>query len=212
MVIPHRKDWGSLYALLAILGSAFAATWVDSYETKLAIDARLIREMPVPSPGPAWLELEKAGRRMVEAADSPRLLAVRARELDDVVLRAYALPERVRRSVKAHLAGFVAPEGAVRYAEPQSPVVAAVAPVRTFGAVLSIEARGRLRLWVPGVTPDDGVVQSVPRRFLGWHCAEGATFDIEIDGSIADARFTFQRRSYQDFDDQQGGVHETERS
>jgi hypothetical protein len=78
-----------------------------------------------------------------------------------------------------------------------------VAPVRTFGAVLGIEARGRIRLWVPGLTPDEGTVRPVPRRFLGWHCVEGATFDVEVDGSLDDARFTFQLRSYQDFDDGQ---------
>src|SRR6266568_1378888 len=162
MVIPQRTDSRTLYGLLAILGSAFAAAWVGSYETKLAIDARLIRELPVPSSGSAWAELAKAGRRMVDAASSPRLLAVRARELDDAVLRAYELPERVRRSIASHFAGFLAPEGNVRYPEPRASTLVEATGVRTFGAVLGVEPRGRLRLWVPGFTSDNGTVQPVP--------------------------------------------------
>jgi SAM-dependent methyltransferase len=208
MVIPNQTGPRTLDALLAILGSAFAAAWVDSYEAKLAIEARLIREMPVPPPGPAWTELAEAGRRMVDAADSPPLLVVRARELDDVVFRAYGLPERARRSIASHFAGFVAPEGSVRYPDHGTAAVVETKGVHTFGAVLDVESRGRLRLWVPGATPDEGLVQPVPRRFMGWHCVEGATFDIDIDEYLADARYIFQRRSYQDFQEE-GSPHPT---
>jgi hypothetical protein len=200
MVIPNQGDSDTLDSLLAILGSSFAAAWVDSYETKLAIDARLIREIPIPPPGPVWKTLARAGRRMREAVDSPELLAARARELDEVILGAYQISERVQLALASHFAGFMAPEGSVRYPLSASDRAPEGARVHTFGAVLDVESPGRLRLWVPGVTPDEGILQPVPSRFLGWHCVEGATFEIDVDGVLADAHYTFQRRSYQDFD------------
>jgi hypothetical protein len=203
MVIPQDVDDydTALYALLAIFGSAFAAAWIDAYCTKLAIETRLIRDMPIPPPGEVWSKLASQGRQLVEAADSPALLAARAKELDEIVFRSYRLPERVRRSMTAHFAGFTAPEGAVRYPEPlHTAVVNEAAPVRTFGAVLGVDQPGTLRLWVPGLTPDEGISEPVPRRFLGWHCVKGATFDVESYGSLYNANYKFQRRAYQDFD------------
>lgn len=200
MVIPRKSDPEVIAALLAILGSAFASAWVDSYQTKLAIDTSLIRQLPVPPPGPEWEVLSRAGRRMLEAANDPALAAVRAKELDEIVFQAYGLPHRVTRSLVSHFAGFTAPEKSVRYESSAVPASVEPAGVRTFGAVLDVEARGRLRLWVPGATPDDGQAESVPKRFLGWHCVEGATFEISMGTSLGDASYTFQRRSYQDFD------------
>jgi hypothetical protein len=200
MVIPRQSDPETLTALLAILGSAFASAWVDSYQTKLAIDTSLIRNLPLPPPGPEWDALARAGRRMLEAAHDPALAAVRAKELDDVVFQAYGLPHRVIRTLISHFAGFTAPERSVRYESSAVPTSIDSPDVRTFGAVLDVETRGRLRLWVPGVTPDDGQAESVPKRFLGWHCVEGATFEIGMAASLGEASYAFQRRSYQDFD------------
>lgn len=200
MVIPHQPDDQTIDALLAILGSAVASCWVDSYQTKLAIDTRLIRELPIPPPGPAWAVLANAGRRMRDASESPALAAVRAQELDAIVFQAYGLPQRVIRSLATHFGGFPAPEGSVRYPAPAAPATTDAPHTRTFGAVLDVEPEGKLRLWVPGATPDEGITEPVPQRFLGWHCVEGATFEIDMGTSLGRASFAFQRRSYQDFD------------
>lgn len=207
MVIPRNEDPHTLYALLAILGSAFTACWVDSYETKLAIDARVLRELPLPPAGEVWDDLARAGRAAVDASGSAPLLAARARELDAIVLRAYGLPPEVRRRVTDHFSGFIAPEGAVRYPpKTASPEKDGKNGVRTFGAVLAVESDGRLRIWVPGFTPDEGTVVAVPARFLGWHCIHGSTFDIVINESLLDAEYSFQRRSYQHLEQDQADI------
>ena len=208
MVIPKDSADDTLYALLAILGSAFASAWIDSYVTKMAIDTSLIREMPIPLPGPVWSTLAAKGHQLVNAANSPALVAARARELDETVFHAYRLPERTRRSISAHFAGFPAPEGSIRY--PNLPItpITKDGHVQTFGAVIGLEDTSRLRIWVPGVTPDEGLPQPIPQRFMGWHCIEGATFDVDGADSLADAYYTFQRRSYQHFDNSPDGVTE----
>jgi hypothetical protein len=148
----------------------------------------------------AWADLAKAAERMIEASGSPRLLSVRARELDNIVLRSYGLTERVRQAITRHFCGFVAPEGSVRYRQtPAALSPSDSAAVRTFGAVLGVDATSALRLWVPGVTSEEGTLQPVPNRFLGWHCVEGATFEVSINGALSDAKYFFQSRSYQAF-------------
>ena len=67
------------------------------------------------------------------------------------------------------------------------------------GAVLGVETR-KLRLWVPGLTPESGTTIDLPRRFPGWLCRDGATFDVTGAGDLADAEYRFQARSWMEFE------------
>ncbi len=61
----------------------------------------------------------------------------------------------------------------------------------------------QLRIWVNGLTPDDGVVIRLPARMPGWLLRPGATFDVtgvETAADLSRGRFTFQPMSWRDID------------
>jgi predicted RNA methylase len=204
MIIPASDDEDRLYALLALLSSAVASCWIDSYETKMAIDARLLGDMPVPRQGKrTWTRLAKAGRGLAAAAAHPHLSPARlsriAREVDQRVTAAYGLPGDVAERLYQHFSGFDSPERSPRYLRKEGSRVLYGAETARFGAVLEVLDE-TLRIWVPGVTDEDGEVLQLPARFLGWHCEVGSTFEVlSPTEDLLSARYRFQRRSYQDF-------------
>jgi SAM-dependent methyltransferase len=203
MVIPSSKDEDTLYALMAILGSSVASCWIDSYSTKMAVDADLLGDLPLPRPGRIWKDLARAGQGMLWAGASEGLeLSFLARAMDELVVQAYELPQDVVQKLERHFRGFDAPEGGQRYRVSDAVETETRSGVETrrFGAVLDVED-DRLRLWVPGVTDEDGSLFQLPERFLGWHCQPDATFEVStVDSDLRLARYHFQARSYQSFD------------
>lgn len=199
--VPRSGDQDDLFALLALLGSRFASAWVDSYEPKRSIDIALIRALPVPPAGAIWQLLADVGRRLNTAAD-PRATAELARAADALVDVAFGLPQAVRRQLDVIFAGHVAPEGVVRYPSKAPPAHQSNATIRNlFGAVLAVEPP-LLRIWIPGLTPEEGAWSELPDRFPGWLCRDDATFDVRAAGSLNDAEFRLQRRAYMDVDPQ----------
>jgi hypothetical protein len=196
---PRGQTKTDVYALLALLGSRFASAWVDAFEPKRTIDIELLRNMPIPEPGAIWDVLTDLGRRLRRATDpdTTRDLAVTA---DRVIESAYRLPPSVQRSLDRTFAGEPAPEGGTRY--PIIPTAPAEegGDLNVFGAVLGVSETA-LRLWVPGVTPEQGVVTALPKRFPGWLCRDGSTFDIYGSSDLQSAEYRLQARAWMDFED-----------
>jgi hypothetical protein len=201
MILPHADDENELYALVALLGSSVASCWIDTYNSKMAIDAHLLGSLPIPPPDASWNELADVGRRLVASSGQPAELSILTREADRLAARAYRLPAEVIRGLNRHFAGFTAPgEKRPRYEAVRSSPLPKGVDSRSFGGVLAVEGR-KLRLWVSGETEDDGRLLPLPDRFLGWHCEAGRTFEIsDEDEGLGSARYHFQARSYQDME------------
>ena len=193
MVIPNDRTESSLFALLAILGSSFASAWIDSYETKMAIDADLLRSLPMP-PQDSWPDLELAGRD-VFAAGRNEDQSTAIWRMEEAVREAYGLTSEAMEKLRSALLGFPAPEQEVRFESQPSEPRSNRKGITRFGATLSVEGED-LRLWVPGITPDKGSIVRAPDTFLGWHCVPGATFDVIGGSDLNQSKFTFQRLSH----------------
>ncbi len=205
IVVPDEPTPERVYALCALLGSSVASCWIDTLSTR-SIPIALLKTMPIPGPGAAWDDLAAAGARIVELAIQERLSSADLIAVDRLVVRAYGLPDDAFVRLAEHFAGVPAPEDDVRYqARPASadgdPKRGDHPSLRTFGTVLEL-ASEQIRLWVSGVTPDDGEWRGLPRGFPGSQVQPGATFEVVLDGTDLDrARFEFQSEGYLDFDD-----------
>ncbi len=215
MVVPRPFGDADLYALLALLGSRFASAWIDIYEPKRTIDVKSLRSMPVPRPGPGWGVLADAGRRLHAAAATHELSDL-ARAVDGLIEALYGLPDRVRQDLDGAFGGKRAPEGTVRYPvrvgslrdweERLVPPFSEPSPADIFGAVLAVQPPD-VRLWVPGNTPESGLVTRLPPSFPGWLCVEGSTFDVQVGPTLAESTYRYQPRAYMGFSE--AGAAET---
>jgi len=196
-VAPMRD--GDLYALMAIFASTVATCYIDTYGTKLAYGRDLLRALPVPRRGARWRDLAKSGQDIADAARDPKRLGRALKANESLVRAAYALSVEAAKRLDELFSGFNAPEGMIRYpARSQAPSPRPSGP-RMFGAVLSVEGDA-LRLWIPGVTPEDGLLTPLPALLPGWLCEAGSTFEIlkDTDDPIAGSRYLFQGRAYTD--------------
>lgn len=205
IVIPHEATPERVYALCALLGSSVASCWIDTLSPR-STPIALLKAMPIPAPGAVWDDLAAAGAHIVELAAQERLSAAELIAVDRLVVGVYGLPEDAFARLAEHFAGVPAPEGGVRYAA-HAPAADEHSErgnhsrLRTFGTVLELSPE-LIRLWVSGVTPDDGEWRSLPPGLPGSQVQPGATFEVVLDGTDLDkARFDFQSEGYLDFDD-----------
>jgi hypothetical protein len=197
MVLP--KNGIDIFGLLALLASTVASCYVDTHGTKVAYGVDLLRRIPMPPEGKAWIELAKSGRRLVKASAHPGRLATALSDNEVIVRDAYGLSKDTCDRLDRHFGGFNAPEGRVRYPHPTDQEIVSGTGTRLFGAVLGVE-RGYVRLWIPGVTPEDGEETSLPARLPGWLCETGATFELLRKDAdlVSEAQYVFQAHSYVD--------------
>ncbi len=206
IVVPREQTPERVHALCALLGSSVASCWIDTLSAR-SIPIALLRAMPIPREGAAWEELADAGAQMVELAIQERLSSADLIAVDRLVVGAYGLPDDAFARLAEHFAGVPAPEGGVRYDAHARPgdEHAERGPhlsLRTFGTVLELTPDEQIRLWVSGVTPDDGEWRGLPPGLPGSQVHPGATFEVVLDGTDLDtARFEFQSEGYLDFDD-----------
>lgn len=200
MVMP-REDWlpwrglsdtSCLFALMAILGSGLAACWIDELEPRRNISSGIYRTVPIPMDHSALERLANAGERMVTAVkdnDSDRIRDA-AISLEQTVAEVYALPEEALNAIRTALGGLPAPEGIVRYSRVQRVDREQHRPtVPSFGTVLDASEDG-IRIWVSGVTDDEGELIKTPLRAPGWICQPGVDFTVSDDLSeLSRARF-----------------------
>lgn len=203
-VVPHEATEDRVFALCALLGSSIASCWVDTLNTGRSITVKLLSSMPIPPPGDLWTRLADSGRRIVELAELGTLTAEELVAVDRIVINAYGLPEDVMASLANHFAGVPSPEGGTRYpAKTQVPDMlnASSNTVRAFGTVLEL-GDDQLKIWISGMTPEDGEWIAMPSAFPGSQLRTGATFDVEVpDRDIMRARFSYQTEGYLDFED-----------
>ncbi len=196
MVFPADGDEDRLYALLALLGSRLASAWIDAYEPKRSIGIGLLRTMPVPDPQASWRTLAEAGRAL-HAAQSREEISVLAKDVDSMIELMFELPDTVIRDLDRIFGGRRAPEGLARYDSAIHNHQGDALDQDIYGAVLAVEPP-RLRLWVPGVTPDNGTWTDLPPCLPGWLCSTGATFDVNVGADLLTAKYRMQPRAYQD--------------
>ena len=204
MVAPRGASDDLLWGLFAVLSSSVAACWVDAQSPTLSIPRRALHSLPVPALDDLRV-LADVGAELMHSAEAgqpppPDVIA----RLETAVWDAYNLADDMRERIRRHLAGFRAPEGRPRF-EASVTTGAAPAPARgarRVGATLDIRDDGRLRLWIPGLTSDEGDWVLPPSRFHGWLCAQDSTFDARVvDHDIAGAVYAFQRHTYRDADE-----------
>lgn len=202
MVIPKADSDEMLYALLALLGSRVASCWIDTYDTKMAVASDLLHDLPVPRSGSGWVLLAEMGHALHQAAISePEHLPEVAREADRILETILGLPAEIRSALDRQFADAPAPEGGARYRSQPAQPVSGANELDRYGAVLEVVAN-KLRLWIPGSTPEDGVLVDPPPPFLGWHCVDGAAFDVVgPPDDLYRARFTFQPSSWASTED-----------
>jgi hypothetical protein len=125
------------------------------------------------------------------------------RAAERAVWDAYGVDDADRAFAIARFAGYPAPEGAPRYFdEPLSSGPSRKSTFRRVGSVLELE-ENRVRLWINGITPDEGVVIPFPAQMPGWLARGGATFDVtgvEAVSDLSKGRYRFQAMSWQDID------------
>jgi N-6 DNA Methylase len=202
-IAPHDQDDDDLlHALLTIVGSGFASAFAASFGGDRNISAQVLRTMPIPEDRATLRRLARLGRKATSLAHSPTLLNRHLTAVETVVWDAYGVSEADRELAGSRFAGHPAPEGAARYAESALPEAPRTSPFRRVGAVLDV-CDNQLRIWVNGLTPDDGVLIRIPARMPGWLLRPGATFDVtgvETATDLNCGRFTFQPMSWRDID------------
>jgi hypothetical protein len=202
-IAPHDQDDDDLlHAVLTIIGSGFASAFAASFGGDRNIPAQVLRTMPIPEDRATLRRLASLGRKATSLAHNPALLNRHLTAVEEVVWDAYGVSEADRELAASRFAGHPAPEGARRYPEPALPEAPRTSPFRRVGAVLNV-CDGKLRIWVNGLTPDDGVVMRLPARMPGWLLRPGATFDVvgvETAADLSRGRFTFQPMSWRDID------------
>jgi predicted RNA methylase len=201
-VVPYEASPESVHALCALLGSSVANCWVDTL-SPLSIPKALLEAMPVPPAGLIWRELAEAGQELIRRATDGGLTSEHLVSVDRLVTLAYGLDADAFTRLGAHFAGIPAPERGIRYpalvVKSQEQTVPGRS--RTFGTVLDIRD-GQLRLWVSGITGEDGEWLSLPRGFPGAQLHPGATFEVTVIGKDLDeGRFKFQSEGHLGFED-----------
>jgi hypothetical protein len=206
IVIPKSGEVDDLYGLLAVLSTAFAACWIDQAAPKMVIEPRILGSVPLPSQDD-WWRFPMLGRQLVEAATSGdgTLIDVLA-TIENAAAASYGLSQEEVDAVRRHMAGFIAPEGVPRFEWPAESLwnvsgsrsSASAGDRRTVGAVL--QAGGsRLKLWLAGVTSEEGEWVQLPSQMPGWLCEPGRTLEAFLtDGDLSAARFAYQVGSYVD--------------
>lgn len=200
----HQDDDTILYALATILGSGFANIFVASFGPDRNIPAHILPSLPVPSDVGALKDLAQLGRVAAAHADKHDMRSLN--ELlgiaEDAVWDAYGITAKERSALTIRLAGEPAPEGAPRYPAIDIEGTAKAPGLRRIGCVLEVKGAS-LRVWVNGVTPEDGLQIELPLRMPGWLARAGATFDafgIESPADLWEATYRFQPESWADLD------------
>ena len=202
-VAPHDQENDDLlYALCMVLGSGFANSFVATFGAERNLPARVLKEMPIPTSSETISRLGRLGKeaaRFAELGEQKRLWEV-VKHAEQVVWNAYGITDSDQRGLTRRLGGHVAPEGQRRYEGPVAPTAPGSSTLRRFGCVLETQGY-TVRMWVNGVTPDEGIDIDLPSRLPGWLLRPGATFDILGADSVEDlqsAIYDFQPASWSD--------------
>jgi len=201
------KDQGDdtmLHALAIILGSGFASIFVASFGADRNIPAQVLHQLPVPTDKGALRDIAQLGRAAVAHANQNNLRSLHELlvSAEDTVWDAYGISAEDRSWLTIRLAGKPAPEGEPRYPAIEVTDRGQSFGLRRIGCVLDVRGHN-VRVWVNGITPEDGVEVELPLRMPGWLVRPGATFDvygIENNSDLVEAIYKFQPESWADLD------------
>jgi hypothetical protein len=197
-----QTDEDMLYAIAVIVGSGFASMFAASYGGDRNIPAKVLKSLPVPTDRTAIKKLARVGRAAADRTHDPVALRACLLSGEVIVWDAYGVSDGDRAAAAARFAGERAPDGGVRYPGTALAVPGLTDPFRRVGVVLDVEGNN-LRLWVNGLTSDDGAVVPFPRLMPGWMAREGATFDVvgvDTPDALEMGRFGFQAMAWEDLD------------
>jgi hypothetical protein len=225
-----RDDWADahpnvdkedvLLAIGGILGSALVnaaadGIWQGNIPVSFFSDLRLPKD---------WVRLSRHVRPIVTLAQKtrdPSAVSKAAVRLDNAVFDAYRTPDPLRHAAIAMLTGSTAREGSVRYPARPDPVTAGPAALlERDGCLMPAPGRehetdeaqivpdaphGLVRIWVDGITPDEGVLVETPAAMPGWARLPEATFVATVpDGDLASARFRLHRYAFESWPESRG--------
>lgn len=202
MIAPEQGDEDGVYAIFAFTASGFFNCWIDEQAVGVNIPTRATRSVPVPH-GDGFIDaFADLGRAILEAAtaDSPGLADLLL-DLEKIVWKGFPKASTAKEICSKRLAGWPSPEGNVRYKRPrpQRQTIDSLGQ-RRFGYVMDVLAHG-VRLWINGLTTDEGAFVPTPQRMPGWLLRRGATFDVEdYDAGLENAKYSLQSLSYEEFD------------
>lgn len=197
MLIP-RADWSGwrniserdrLFALLAVVGSGLAACWVEENNPSRNIRVSVLKSLPFPEASQDIKALAVAGRRIATAVKrgAKRQIQDAGRALEETIVRVYQLPKVIQQRVEESLAGHLAPEGVWRYPTvEQRRAVSISTPdaIPSYGQVLDVDDERGLRVWVSGITPEEGEWIGLPQHVSGWICSQD--IDLYVSGNLND--------------------------
>lgn len=202
-IAPHdQNDQDLLYALAMIVGSGYASVFAASFGGDRNIPARVLPALPIPKDRAAIQSLAALGRQAVELGNAPSRLSRHLISAEQRVWQAYGISGAERAAAESRLSGQTAPEGLPRYPAPRAYPPVGHSTFRRVGAVLDVKGN-TIRIWVNGITADDGTTIPFPARMPGWLARPGATFDVTGVDSIDDlvlARYRLQPMCWQDLD------------
>jgi N-6 DNA Methylase len=198
MVLPHETwfPWSHLnemdrfHALMAVLGSGLASSWIDENEPTRNISTHRVQAMPFPTDTALIEELAGAGRNMAAAiaGGAEKRIQAAGATLESTVNKVYRLSRDAQALIASRLAGAVAFEGLCRYqlvdeASGSPGMGGNLQDLPSYGQVLAAAEDG-LRIWISGLTAVDGAAVPALPQIPGWLCEEGS--DFKVEGNLSD--------------------------
>jgi len=201
MVAPKQEDDDSLYAAFAFACSGFFNCWIDEHSVGVNIPTRATRSVPIPFGDGFTSAFSELGREIAGASSTgSESLDVLLLRLEETVWAGLQQIPQAQEICSKRLAGRPATEGTARYKTPNPKPEVDSVDLRRFGYVMDVK-EGELRLWINGLTSDEGSVISTPHRMPGWLLRPGATFDVTGYGNgLETARYVLQAFSYENFE------------
>lgn len=201
-IVPAKNSAAARLALVGILSSAFASLWIADRTATRMINAATLGELPLP-PLARWRDIAEAARRAMRIRATGGDLTEAVTTLEDRVLDAYDAPPDLRDFIAESFAGIPAPEGVLRYPARSEPdpaenhAMSVVAPA----AVLDI-SENKIKLHVPGYTPEEGSWIALPSGLPGWLARPGATAVVRgASQGLGRAAYAFQEYAWMSLDD-----------
>lgn len=200
-LIPHDNDSHTRYALTAALGTTVTSALVHSESASRNIASEVYRRLPIPDPS-SWPALAAVAHNVVDTASARRPLPTSLlNELEEVVWEAFGIPNMLRETLRRHFADAQAPERRSRFTLPLVRRVEEL-PDACLGSGEVLDVReGEVRLYVAGLTDEEGLWVSVPPGMPGSLCRPGQTFDVRgAELGLERARYWPQALAYMDLD------------
>ena len=174
-LIYPKKDEISLEELAAILNSSVANAWLDSRTRMRWINQQVLEDLPMP-------RLTEAQRkeiiRLVQEAEAAPLFQFDSLfgPIDDLITAGYGLDLEARKFLR----DFMYKSGRGPFSKP-TPEDDRLPMLSVSGHVLAVSAGDRsVRLWIRGITSDDGTVVPIPPGMPGWALEQGVSFQAEM--------------------------------